>query len=68
MNLTRELMNTLTGVFRMPSADMMAVRELEEAKRSLLQMQTAQDYAKRMCEYHQDRCKRLTAYIAKEHV
>lgn len=64
----RELITRLSNTFRLPSADLMAVRELEEAKRSLLQMQTAQDYAKRMCEYHQDRCKRLTAYIAKEHV
>jgi hypothetical protein len=64
----RELITRLANSFRLPSADLMAVRELEEAKRSLLQMQTAQDYAKRMCEYHQDRCKRLTAYIAKEHV
>lgn len=62
----RELINRLSNSFRLPSADLMAVRELEEAKRSLLQMQTAQDYAKRMCEYHQDRCKRLTAYITKE--
>jgi hypothetical protein len=62
----RELITRLSNSFRLPSADLMAVRELEEAKRSLLQMQTAQDYAKRMCEYHQDRVKRLTAYITKE--
>ena len=64
----RELITRLSTTFRLPSADLLAVRELEEAKRSLLQMQTSQDYAKRMCEYHQDRVKRLTAYIAKEHV
>jgi hypothetical protein len=64
--MMRELMNRLAGVFRLPSADMMAVKELDEAKRSLLQMQSAQDYAKRMCEYHQDRCKRLSAYLVKE--
>jgi hypothetical protein len=62
----RELITRLSTTFRLPSADLMAVRELEQAKRELLQMQTAQDYAKRMCEYHQDRVKRLTVYITKE--
>ena len=62
----RELMTRFANSFRLPTADIMAVRELEEAKRSLLQMQSSQDYAKRMCEYHQDRVKRLTAYVTKE--
>jgi hypothetical protein len=64
--MMRELMTRFASSFRLPTADIMAVRELEEAKRSLLQMQTAQDYAKSMCAYHQDRVKRLTAYITKE--
>ena len=51
--------------FRIPTADVMAVRELEEAKRELLRSQSAQDYAKRMVEYHQDRVKRLSAYVEK---
>jgi hypothetical protein len=62
------LLARLTNSFRMPTADLMAVRELEEAKRELLQMQTAQDYAKSMCAYHAERVKRLTAYVTKEHV
>lgn len=64
--MMRELMNRLANTFRLPSADMMAVKELDEAKRSLLQMQSAQDYAKSMCAYHAERVKRLTAYITKE--
>ena len=68
MSLTKELISRLANAFRLPSADLMAVRELEEAKRALLQMQTAQDYAKSMCAYHAERVKRLTAYLAKEHV
>ena len=55
----------MATVFRTPSADELAVVELEEAKRQLLQMQTALDYSKRMVDYHSDRIKRLTAYIAK---
>ena len=55
----------LFSLLRVPTADIMAVRELEEAKRELLRSQSAQDYAKRMVEYHQDRVKRLTAYVEK---
>lgn len=64
----RNLITTLANTFRLPTADLMAVRELEEAKRSLLHMQSSQDYAKSMCAYHTERVKRLTAYVAKEHV
>ena len=56
----------LFSLLRVPTADIMAVRELEEAKRELLRSQSAQDYAKRMVEYHQDRIKRLSAYVAKD--
>lgn len=49
--------------FVLPTADIMAARELEEAKRELLRSQTALDYTKRMVEYHQDRVKRLTEYL-----
>ena len=51
--------------FVLPTADIMAARELEEAKRELLRSQSALDYTKRMVEYHQDRVKRLTAYVEK---
>ena len=55
----------LFSLLRLPTADVLAVRELEDAKRDLLRSQTAQDYAKRMVEYHQDRVKRLSAYVEK---
>jgi hypothetical protein len=59
-------MNIFKQFFTLPNADVLAVRELEQAKRELLQMQTAQDYAKSMCVYHAERVKRLTAYVTKE--
>jgi hypothetical protein len=52
--------------FTLPTADSMAAKELEEAKRELLRSQSALDYTKRMVEYHQDRIKRLSAYVAKD--
>jgi len=50
--------------FRTPSADVLASRELEEAKRELLRAMSAQDYANRIVQYHADRIKRLTAYTS----
>jgi len=61
-NIIKQLWEAMT---RTPSAEELAMRELDEAKRQHLQMLTALDYSKRMVDYHQDRIKRLTAYIAK---
>lgn len=52
-------------LFYVPSAEQLALRELEEAKRSLLEMQTAKDYSGRMVEYNMDRIRRLTLYLNK---
>jgi hypothetical protein len=51
---------------RLPSAKEMAAKELEMAQRKLLDALSAQEYAKRMCDYHSDRIKRLTAYLKEE--
>lgn len=61
-NIIKALWEAMT---RTPSAEELAMRELDQAKREHLQMLTALDYSKRMVDYHQDRIKRLTAYIAK---
>ncbi len=52
--------------FRLPSAKELAVKELEMAHRKLLVALSAQEYAKRMGDYHSDRIKRLTAYLKEE--
>lgn len=46
-----------------PSAETLALRELEGAKRSLLQAQSGREYADSMCKYHEARIKRLTTYL-----
>jgi hypothetical protein len=46
-----------------PSAEVLALRELEESKRRLLEAQTAREYAESMCKYREAQIKRLTAYI-----
>lgn len=58
-NIVKDLIET----FRKPSAETLALRELEEAKRQLLAAQSHQEYYRRMVDYHQDRVMRLTAYL-----
>ena len=50
----------LTG----PSPDELAARELDAAKRALLQAQTAEEYARSQVIYNQQRIARLRAYLA----
>jgi len=60
------MLDKLKDYFRLPSANELAVKELEMAHRKLLVALSAQEYAKRMCDYHSDRIKRLTAYLKEE--
>ena len=57
------MMSKILEIFREPSAMTLAVRELEQAQRGLLEAQTSQEYAPRMSEYQLDRINRLTAYL-----
>lgn len=60
------MINQIKDYFRMPSAKEMAAKELSDAQRKLLEALSAQEYAKRMADYHSDRIKRLTAYLKDE--
>ena len=61
--MIRETVNWLKSVYSVPSAEVLALRELENAKRSLLEAQSTREYADSMCKYHETRIKRLTAYL-----
>ena len=50
----------LTG----PSPDELAARELDAAKRALLQAQTAEEFARSQVRYNAERIARLRAYLA----
>ena len=52
--------------FRLPSPKEIAIKELNEANRRLLETLSAKEYAQRMCDYHSDRIKRLSAYLRDE--
>lgn len=59
----KESVQWTRNLFRPPSAEALALRELEDAKRRLLDAQSAREYAEAMCKYHDVRIKRLTAYL-----
>jgi hypothetical protein len=55
-----KLIQQIVQLFATPSADVLAVRELEEAKRQLLLSLSAQEYATSQVRYNQSRVERLT--------
>lgn len=60
------MIDQIKEYLRMPSPKELAAKELNEAQRKLLDALSAQEYAKRMGDYHSDRIKRLTAYLKEE--
>lgn len=58
-----EFVNYFKSMFDTPTAEMLALKELEESKRKLLEAQTAKEYAESMCKYREAQIKRLTAYL-----
>jgi hypothetical protein len=60
------MLDQIKEYMRLPSAKELAAKELEMAQRKLLEAHSAQEYAKRMGDYHSDRIKRLTAYLKEE--
>ena len=63
MNAAREF---LAGLFRPASPEVLAARELDEARRQLLAAESAAEYADAMCAYHRSRIDRLQRYLKGE--
>ena len=57
------MIEQLKKLWATPSAEAIALRELEDAKRKLLDSQTAREYAESMVKFREQQIKRLTAYI-----
>ena len=53
----------LLNPFRTPSPEELIARELDQARRGLLEAQTARDYANAMVIYHETRIDRLRAQL-----
>jgi hypothetical protein len=63
--MIREMYNWMKNVYATPSAETLALRELEDSKRRLLEAQSAREYADSMCKYREAQIKRLTTYLHK---
>jgi hypothetical protein len=59
------MINEIKKMWATPSAEALALKELEESKRRLLEALTAREYADSMCKYREAQIKRLTAYLHK---
>lgn len=57
------MIDELKKMWATPSAEAIALRELEDAKRKLLEAQTSREYADSMVKFREAQIKRLTAYI-----
>ena len=56
----------ILSLFRQRSSEELAARELADARRQLLQAQSAEEYAHSMSVYHQRRINRLERYLRGE--
>jgi len=63
--MINELVNWVKNIYATPTAESLALRELEDSKRRLLEAQTAREYAESMCKYREAQIKRLTTYLHK---
>ena len=61
--MLKQFTQWVKSIVQPPSAEVLALRELEEAKRRLLQAQSGREYAASMCKYHEDRIKRLSGFL-----
>lgn len=55
--------NTLKSIYAPPTAETLALRELEQSRRDLLSAQTQQEYSSKMVEFHKVKIKRLNAFV-----
>jgi hypothetical protein len=63
--MIRQTIEWVKSAYTTPSAESLALRELEDSKRRLLEAQTAREYADSMCKYREAQIKRLTTYLHK---
>ena len=56
----------IKAIFETPSVQVVALKELENAKRMLLEAHSAREYSESMVKYHEARIRRLTSYLINE--
>lgn len=61
--MLQEIIESIKAYFRAPSAEVLALKELEDSRRKLLEAQSGREYAESMCKYYDAKIKRLTSYL-----
>jgi hypothetical protein len=61
--IMRNIITTLQSLYAPPTAEAMALRELEQSRRDLLSAQTQQEFSLKMVEFHKIKIKRLTLFL-----
>ena len=61
--MLKDTIEFVKSLYKTPSAEALALRELEDSKRRLLETQSAREYSDSMCKYYETKIKRLTAYL-----
>jgi len=61
--MLKDTIEFVKSLYKTPSAEAMALKELEDSKRRLLETQTAREYSDSMCKYYEVKIKRLTSYL-----
>lgn len=61
--MLKETVEYVKSLYKVPSAEVLALRELEDSKRKLLEAQSAREYSDSMCKYYEAKIKRLTTYL-----
>lgn len=57
------MLKSLFSFLHVPTAEKIARRQLEEARRKLLDAQTSKEYAESMIRYYDSQVRRLTIYL-----
>lgn len=65
MNKIRKAWQSITSP---PSAEILAFKELENAKRSYLEHKTHQEYYSNLCSFETQRINRLEKYLGLDHI
>ena len=61
--MIRDSIEYVKSLYKVPSAEALALRELEDSKRKLLEALSGREYATSMCNYYEAKIKRLSAYL-----
>lgn len=61
--MLKDTVEFVKSLYKTPSAEALALKELEDSRRRLLETQSVREYSDSMCKYYEAKIKRLTSYL-----